>query len=600
MYIRAVRQVNKKTGKVYWTYRLVESYRNYAGKARQRSLLNLGSNFSIPKEKWKMLADRIEEIHHGQSRLFDLEDEAIEKEAQRIAKLIASKYSDIKKAQTEEKDYQTVDVNSLDNQQIRKVGAEHVAHHAAKQLELPDILKDTGLNKKQTDVALGSIIGRLVHPGSELNTHRYLKEQSALDEIIGTDFSNLPLKSMYKITDLLLKHKSEIETKLYSREKDLFNLEETITLYDLTNTYFEGRCLDNPKAQYGHSKEKRTDCCLVTLGMVLDSSGFPKKSEIYSGNISEPKTLQDILKNLTEEKATVVMDAGIATEENIKWLKDNEYKYIVVSRKQKISMPDSEEIIVKKTRNNIVKASLIKNEETKELELYCHSSAMEAKNKQMVSKAEERYELKLKNLSNGLTKKGCTKKYEKILESIGRLKEKHKRISRRYDISIKTDEKKKLVTAITWKKIEKTSKQSGVYCLRTNRDDLDAETFWQTYTMLTDLEAAFCSLKSELGFRPVYHQKEKRVDGHLFVSVIAYHLLHTIRYQLKMKGINASWDTLRELLSTQCRITSTLQLENGKTLQIRKSSSPDANQLSIYNALGLGLHPGKTEKIYVK
>jgi transposase len=116
--------------------------------------------------------------------------------------------------------------------------------------------------------------------------------------------------------------------------------------------------------------------------------------------------------------------------------------------------------------------------------------------------------------------------------------------------------------------------------------------------MLTDLEAAFRSLKSELGFRPVYHQKEHRIDGHLFISVIAYHLLHTIRYQLKMQDIHESWGTLREVLNTHCRLTTTLQLKNGKTAKIRKTCSPDANQLVIYQALGIDTHPGKTEKAY--
>ena len=116
--------------------------------------------------------------------------------------------------------------------------------------------------------------------------------------------------------------------------------------------------------------------------------------------------------------------------------------------------------------------------------------------------------------------------------------------------------------------------------------------------MLTELEAAFRSLKSELGFRPIYHQTENRIDAHLFISIIAYHLLHTIRYQLKEKGINASWQTLREVLDTQCRITTTMQLENKQTVQIRKTSSPDTNQIEIYNALGIDTHPGKTQKAY--
>lgn len=608
MYIRQVIQKNKKTSTPYTTYRLVETYRNAQGKVRQEVLLNLGSHFSIPKEQWKLLADRVEEIRQGQGALFDIEI-LLEKEAQRIAKQVIQKASRLKEmtalsdARTETTaDYQAVDLNSLDYQDIRKVGGEHVGLCAAQQLELDKVLAESGFNQKEIDVALGSIISRLVHPGSELSTHRYLTEHSALGELLGRDFSNLPLKNLYKISDRLWKNKAAIEQTLYQREKELFDLEDVITLFDMTNTYFEGRCLSNPKARHGRSKEKRSDCPLVTLGMVLDSSGFPKKSEIFPGNVSEPKTLEKMLDKLNgNKKVMVVMDAGIATEENITWLKTAGYQYIVVSRKRKTAMPENlESVIVKEEKDNRVTATLVKNEKTQELELYCHSEAKEAKSKQMVSKAALRFEMEIQKLSDGLTKKNGTKKSEKVNERIGRLKEKHKQVAHLYEITIKQDKKNNTVTEISWQKNNEAAnkKEKGIYCLRTNQTDLDEQTFWGIYTMLTELEAAFRSLKSELGFRPVYHQKEERIDGHLFISVLAYHLLHTIRYQLKQKGIHASWDTLREVLASQCRITTTLQLKNGKTVKIRKSSSPDANQLSIYQALGIGTHPGKTEKAY--
>lgn len=606
MFIRATSQQDKKTGQSYTTHRLVESYRNHEGKARQRTLLNLGTHFDLPKNQWKNLADRIEEIGKGQASLFD-NNPLIEKEAQRIAKLISRKFSDFSN-ETEENqtakntDYQTVDINTLDHNDIRKIGCEHVGYHAAQQLQLTQILQANGFNKKQSDIALGTIISRLVQPGSELSTHRYLSEHSALDELLETDFSNLCLKNLYKISDQLLKNKEQIEKQLYQREKDLFNLEEAVTLYDITNTYFEGRSCANPKAQLGRSKEKRNDCPLVALGLVLDSSGFPKKSAIFPGNVSEPKTMEEMLIALEAcADATIVMDAGFATENNIDWLKEAGYKYIVVSRKRQLNIPeDAATVIVKADKNNIVKAQLIENKETAELELYCHSTAKAAKSKQMVSKSMAHYEEELKKLSSGLSKKGCTKKYEKVMEKLGRLKEKYKRVSRHYDVTVSADDAFKDALSITWiQKIDvENNERLGMYCLRTNRVDLDAETFWNIYTMLTDLESAFRSLKSELGMRPVYHQKEERVDGHIFISILAYHLLHTIRYQLKQNDIHESWQTLRQVLQTHCRITSTLQLKNGQAVRIRKTSSPDVNQSLIYKALGIASHPGRTEKKY--
>ena len=608
MYIRATSQRNQKTGQSYTTHRLVESYRNQAGKVRQQTLLNLGAYFNFPKDKWKALADRIEEIRSGQNSLFD-HDPILEKEAQRIARLVLRKFSNPidtpqkSQEETAPTDFQTVDINSINHQDTRKIGCEHVADYAAKQLELAQTLKGIGLNEKQSEIAVGSIIGRLVQPGSELSTHRYLSEHSALDELMGTDFSDLSLKNFYKISDLLLKHKETIEKRLYQREKDLFDLQESVTLYDITNTYFEGSCGSNPKAQLGRSKEKRSDCPLVALGMVLDSSGFPKRSSIFPGNISEPKTIKEMLSALeASQTATVVMDAGFASEDNIAWLKAEGYQYIVVSRKRHSEIPkDTPKVLVKEDKHNIVEARMVENKETSELELYCHSSAKAAKAKQMVSKSVIRYEEELKKLSAGLTKKGCTKKYEKVVEKLGRLKEKYRKINKYYDITVNPDEANKIALSITWSKKPdaENSERLGMYCLRTNRKDLDENTFWNIYTMLTDLESAFRSLKSELGMRPVYHQREDRVDGHIFISILAYHLLHTIRYQLKHKGIHESWQTLRQVLQTHCRITTTLQLKNNQSVTIRKTCSPDVNQSVIYKALGIADHPGRTEKIYI-
>lgn len=605
MYIRKSQQKHPKTGEVYATYRLVESYRTAEGKVRQQTLLNLGSHFSIPVEDWKTLAARVEELLHGQLSLLD-QNQCLEHEAQRIVKLLTTRTAQRQSSSQQNlqigADYQSVDLNSIEHHDVRTIGAEHVAVSVAKQIKLIEIMEDLGFNQRQKEVALANIIARLVHPGSELSTHRYLTTNSALDELLDTDFSDIGLQNLYQSSDRLLKHKEAIEAALYQNEKDIFQFDEMITLYDLTNTYFEGRSTGNNKAQYGRSKEKRTDCCLVALGLVLDSSGFPKKSKIYSGNVSEPKTLEEMLTMLQSNKETiVVMDAGIATKENIEWLKNNHYRFIVVSRKRNLTMPDVENrVLLKEEKNNQVEAVLVSNDETNELELYCHSQAKEEKSKEIVSKSCTRYEDELNKLSQGLHKKKGTKKYAKIMERIGRLKEKFSRVNQLYDIQVIPDEQNQQAVAITWARNEYKvhNKQAGIYCLRTNQKQLDANTIWGVYTTLTDLESAFRSLKSELGMRPVYHQKEDRVDGHLFISILAYHLLHSIRYQLKAHGIHDSWQTLRETLSTHCRITSTLKLENGKVVKIRKTASPTAEQSAIYHALKINTHPAKTEKAF--
>jgi len=434
-----------------------------------------------------------------------------------------------------------------------------------------------------------------------------LQNVSAFGELMGVDFSNLSLDRVYKVSDKLLRHKDFLEEHLRKTEGQLFALEEKIILYDLTNTFFEGTGKYNPKARYGRSKEKRSDCPLVTLGLVLDMHGFPKKSRIFEGNVSEPKTLETMIRGLAGGeisegsliKPTIVLDAGIATEDNIQWLKGKPYHYIVVSRKKKKEIPsDVTMIAVKeddKTNTVLVQAGLAKNQETDELELYCHSIDKEKKEDSIKTKFQQRFEDELLKARNALNLKNGTKRYDKVLERIGRLKERFKLVSHGYNVSIEKDTETDKAKNIIWSR-KKKEKTSGVYCLRTDRKDLKEQQIWDTYTMLTDIEDAFRCMKSELGLRPIYHQKETRCDGHIFITLLAYHLLHTIRFKLRQKGVRFCWTTIREQLSTQMRVTTTMKREDGKTIHIRKSSKAEAPHQAIYDALNLSYQPGRRVK----
>ena len=602
MYIRKVTQKNQKTGQAYFTHRLVETYRNAENKVRQRVLLNLGTHFDIPSDEWKLLADRIEGILSRQETLIAY-DAHIEEAAQNIAKRVIHRVANITPDIKENiSDFQTVDLHTVEYQNIRFVGAEHIGLAIAKNLKLISLLAELKFNPKQINTALGSIIGKLVAPGSERATHQYLSTRSGLDELIGCNFQQLSLNQLYQISDKLIKNKTVIEKKLFNCEQELFGLENIITLYDLTNTYFEGQCLHNRKAAFGRSKEKRSDCPLVTLGLVLDASGFPKSSEVFEGNASEPKTLQNMIKRLggiqkNSPNPTVVLDAGIASEENLTWLKENGYCYIVVSKKKSIIIPSENDLTIEHKKNYSIKAKLIKNEETEEHELYCFSEAKSKKETSIFDQASKRYEEQLERMAAGLKKNKTKKDYAYILQRLGRLKEKYASSAKAYEVIVTSDDKKEKAVSIEWKKLPNKQKTPGVYCLRTNRQDLNEQTFWDIYIMLTDLEAAFRCLKTELGLRPVYHQKTKRVDGHIFITLLAYHLMHTIRCYLKAAGIHESWATIRKELSNHCRITSVMKLKDGKTLHLRKSARPTPRQIEIYQALKLNTVPGGTEKI---
>jgi transposase len=606
MFIRKVGQKNKNSRKGYYTYKLVESIRTERG-PRQRDVLNLGVDFDLPREHWKDLANCVEENITGQKPLIDY-PKAIRTLARRYARrIIRAQGYVIAEVEDIAPDYATIDVNSVENEEARTVGAEYVVYETIKELEIDRKLRKLGLNRDQLAASVGVIVGRMIVPGSERWTHYWLQNVSALDELMGVDFSNLSQDRVYKVSDRLLKHKEAVEEHLRLTEGQLFALEEKIILYDLTNTFVEGSGKYNRKARFAKSKDKRNDCLVVTLGLVVDMHGFAKKSRIFEGNVSEPKTMETMIRGLAggdicEDsfiKPTIVVDAGIASEKNIQWLKNKHYPYIVVSRKKKKEIPsDVTMMAVKeddKTNSVFVQAGLAKNQQTDELELYCHSIAKQNKEESIKTKFQERFEAELLKARNALQLRNGTKRYNKVVERIGRLKERFKLVSHTYKVTIEKDTETDKAKNITWSR-KKTENTSGIYCLRTDRKDLNEQQIWDIYTMLTDIEDAFRCMKSELGLRPIYHQKQLRCDGHIFITLLAYHLLHTIRFKLRQKGLRFCWTTIRKKLSTQVRATTTMKRKDGKTIHIRKSSKAEPSHQAIYDALNLPYQPGKIVK----
>lgn len=605
MYIRRSTIKSRRTGEPYYTYRLVESVR-IEGRVRQRTLVNLGRHFEVPREQWAPLAQRIEQLISRQVDLLPVGlNPKWEATAQRYSALVVRAKARLDEGSSpDEADYQAVDMNSLDMVRPRSVGVEHVGLEALRQVGLDTKLEELGFSGPQRAAAIGTLVGRMTAPGSELFTHRWLQEHSGLGELIEHDFATMNLMQLYRVADQLLKHKESLERYLYARERSLFDLDEVITLYDLTNTYFEGTGQGNTNAALGKSKEKRSDCPLVTLALVLDGSGFPKRSEVFAGNASEAQTLAEMVGTLVGKDAsqapTVVLDAGIATEENIAWLADNHYRYLVVSRKRHREFNEHDAVWVKDEGALRIQAQRVVNPDTNEVELYCHSSQREKKDRGIQELFAKRFEAALEKLANGLHKKGSVKRYDKVLERLGRLKQKYSRAAQYYEVTVEHDEASGKASALYWKRkntIDNTL--PGVYCLRTNQDQWDEATLWRTYTMLTDLEAVFRCLKSELGLRPVFHQKTDRVSGHLFISVLAYHFVHTIRFQLKARGIHFSWEGLRRELEGQDRVTVELKRADGKMLHLRKATRPEPRQQIIYDALELTDRPGKTEKTII-
>jgi transposase len=605
MYIRRVSTRNITTGESYFTHRLVRTER-IGNRVRQVTLLNLGRHFAVAQADWPTLCPRIEEILTGQAGLLSLKPEW-EKLAQRYAaQLLLRQGQSVepgrrRRSVSAGRCFVEVDVDSLQVLRPRSVGVEHAGLSVMREIGFIEHLQALGFNRAQCAAAIGNVIGRMAAPGSELATWGWLKNESALGEILDFDFEGMSLMRLYRASDLLLRHQAAIEAFVFERVRSLFALESTVTLYDLTNTYFEGAQKGNPKAARGHSKEQRTDCPLLTLGLVLDASGFVKRSQVFAGNAVEARTLDAMLKGLQAPAgALVVMDRGIATEQNLAWLKAQGYRYLVVSRERTRQFDPLQAIEISAAGGQRIRLHKVLNADAQEVRLYCHSPGREQKEVAIVARLTQRFEQGIAKLCEGLAKPRGEKRLVKITERIGRLKQRCRGIGQHYRIEYQTETSGKKLTALIWSKQPVPGTQMsdpGVYCLRSNETSWTPEKLWRTYVTLTDLEAVFRSLKSELGLRPIFHHKEARSDAHLFISVLAYQFVQIMRKRLAERGIHDSWASLRKILQLQRRVTSSFKTRGGRTLNVRKASLPESDLAPLYAALALDPNPGGTKKL---
>jgi transposase len=603
MFIRKTRKLDPVTKKAYFTFQLVESVRTERG-PRQRILLNLGSNLEFSQEALKGLADRIEQIMCGQAVLITL-DPKIESFAQttalRLIKNLAQPAGE--KETSAVPDVVSIDLATVTAQEARTVGSEDLLLRVARELKLPQKLEEIGFSSKEVAVALGSIIGRAVFPASERATHSRLIHQSGLGELLDIDFARTSLNHFYEISDRLLNHKSVLEEHIESSQKSLHQYNDTIALYDLTNTYFTGRMKASSKAQFGVSKEKRSDCRLVTLGLVINQHGFLKRSQLLPGNVSEPRTLIEAIKQLSSQddlfKPTIVMDAGIATEDNLSWLRENGYTYIVSARQKAPSVePQGDAVLA--GRDNHVKVMELPVQD-KEKWLYCESPAKAATATSMRTRAQQRFELDLEKLAAGLQKPKGRKKLPKVLERVGRLKEKHKAISGCYQVEVIPSEDNSIAVSLKWSILsEKLSeKLTGYYYLRTNLIGRGAKELWDLYNTLRTVEDSFRFMKSSLGMRPVFHQKESRIDGHLWITVLAYTLIQEVLYRLRSQGIFDHWEKICTTLSNRVRVTICAKTNSSNTVYLRTTTEAEQPHVEIYRALGFSVELLKPRKTMV-
>jgi transposase len=609
MFIREYQTKNKKTGNIYTNHKLVESFMTEKG-PRQRIVMQLGM-LTLPKSDWKKLAACIESKLSGQLTLLDHEPilEDIAGKAIEQHKLVKTiEYEQVKRK--ENQCFLNIDLKSLATIKHRSLGAEIVAHNIWNKLGLGSILSECKFDNRQKSLAEAIVLGRLIHPANDLATYRWFQSLSALNEILTTDLMQSGKDSFYEIVDDIFAHKKTIEKKLMEREGQMYNRgADTIFLYDLTNTYFEGAGLGNSIAEYGKCKSKRTDCRLVTLALVVDSMGFPILSEIYAGNQSEPETLDSVINRIEEDlygnqlsmlKPTLAMDRGIATEDNIKLMVAKGFPYVIIERSD-VSKEYDEQFKSAKTQFEKVETSHrsvygdVNHVYVKKVEnspttcrVLCLSEGKEKKEIAIAGKKDENFLEDVTKLKKSIAK-GYIKSYNKIIERLGRIKERHSKVSKNYIFNVTKTCDESPVEIDVGKKIEDTKSNNlfGCYVIETTHKNLKAQEIWKLYMTLATIEGAFRAMKSELGFRPVHHHNADRTKGHLFISVLAYHLLNMIETEMKRAGDNREWSTLREVLSTHQRSTIVMRADDNSVHHIRLSSTPESEQKKIYDILGV-------------
>lgn len=608
MYIREYKTKNKKTKTTYVTHRLVEAYRD-GDKVRQRIIMHLGT-LDLPKTKQKELAHLLTCRISGQTSIIEENNDLTE-----LADSLM-KHHDFKEKKREEinteqnrDDLTLVNLDTVNTTTARTLGPEIVANTMWERLDMDEILKGCRFNAKQISIAKALILGRLIAPGSELKTWRWFNNNTALCEMMDYDIKDIGKDAFYETGDLLLEHKQQIEQLLSEREKIMFMLERRIFLYDLTNTYFEGSTKNNPDAKFGVSKENRYDCPLVALAVMVDEHGFPIFSQIYPGNKSEPQTLPEVLDRLEtdikvhtgDRKPVLVMDRGIATLDNIEIIRQRQYDYTLVSRKKNEKKYKDDFIAIKLYMDSKDKLEIPEGWEKADKlgdvlvkKLFgqdtCHllvaSSGRSMKERSIDSLKEGRFLDDIGRL-NASFKKGNILIPGKISERVGRIRQKYPSICKYYDIEVKLSEDQKKVTEICWCKKpsrEQRNVLAGCYVIETTQQHLTGPEIWKQYMLLNRVESVFKDLKSELGMRPVYHQGDKRTESHLFIGVLAYHILNVIETALKANGDTREWKTIKEVLNTHVRNTVVM---SGKdiTWHIRVSGTPESQHLEIYNAL---------------
>ena len=622
---------NPKTGHDERYYRLKESYRNALGRSCTRILLNVGFVDDLLPEEMRDISRALTYKYEHQDdkelwpdALCVYSDRVRERtleywgEMVKLGSLdIISKAYEASKAKAE----RHVDTDTLEHKDARDIGAEWLCLQAIRQLEFDKFLLSLGWSREDVKIAIAHLIVRTVYTPSELKSMRIMRDNSAVCQLLDLAMDAVTHRKVYSVADWFLKEKVKIEKYLCHKTDDLFKPTNRIMLFDLTNFYFEGRKENSRKAKFGRSKEKRSDCKLLVLALAINTDGFIRYSSVLEGNTADPKSLPDMVDKLTrenpakcadDEKVLVVIDAGIATEENLKLIKEKGYNYLCVSRKALTEYTvdaAAKTVTVHDCRERPIKLQEV-HTDGEDYYLKIDSPAKALKEESMNRKFKKGFEDGLQAIAASIAKKGGTKKRDAVLKRIGKLEGKYPSIARYYQIDVSDDGKGK-VTEVRWQLHLPEKQVFGTYFLRTNVKKIDEKTTWDYYNLICEIESTNRQTKTDLNLRPIYHRKDDRSDAHLFLGLLSYWIVNTIRHQ--MKKVNEArkeadpdpkaeyptpyWTEIVRIMQTQKSITSEAINALGEKVKMRICSTPTEQAADIYSMLKYKTTPFRRIKI---
>jgi transposase len=509
----------KKDGKDHRYFSVVENHRISSGKTVQRTVLYLG------------------EINDQQQAAWRKSLSVFDEQQQEYATL--SLFPDDREIPADAVDSLQVKLSGLELRRPRLFGSCWLACELWRQLGLHEFWEARLVGSREDvpweKVLQLLVVNRLLDPGSEFRVHRQWYLTTAMDALLGTDFAVAEKDRLYRCLDRVLEHKQELFVWLRQKWAHLFQAEFEILLYDLTSTYFEGAMEENPKAKYGHSRDKRTDCLQLVIALVITTDGFPLAYEVMDGNTSDRTTLRRFLdqmeKTYGKAKRMWVMDRGIPSEETLQEMRDpaREIFYLVGTPKGKIGQYEKKwlDLPWQKVRES-VDVKLF--EQDGELYVLAKSEGRRAKETAMRRKRLARLLKKLRAMRRSLP---C------LVQLLMRLGAAKAQVGRAFRfVQIQVPEEGQQVTRATFQfrvdkqKLQEAEWRDGHYLLRSNLTAGDPSVLWTRYVQLTQIESVFRSLKSELGIRPIYHQLEHRADAHILIAFLAYCLQVTLKHRL--------------------------------------------------------------------